>query len=442
MITRNRFYVILAALLAVAVVSGAAFTGASADNTPTIIRQDSQYDDDIADANDEAADIKDQLEDLEHDLDETDEKIIKTNARIEKLEGKLPGLRKALDEANERYNAAVVQQKIVADKLKAAIAQDEEITAQIAADELRVEDLKITLGALAREQYRGEGTSDSLAIVFGAESSSDFVQRFAGQHSAARVQSNALDEIEEIAATNRNRGARQEAVREYIEELKVEADALVVEAQDAKEEAARKKDAVDSALDELADLKVELAAQRASALAKQRQLEAQQKEVRDQILDLVKKKLREERKNNGGNPAPLGKGYLSFPTAVPYITSSYGWRYHPVLHYWRLHAGTDFRAYCGTSIYAAADGRVVWAKSVSGFGNQVMVDHGIVKGNSVLTSYNHLRGFAVSSGQYVTRGQLIGYSGSTGTSTACHLHFEVYVNGKTVDPMSILGPIP
>lgn len=441
MIARNRFYMSLAALLAVAVVTGAAFSGALADNTPTSVHVDSKYDDDIDDANEKSSDIKDQLEDLEHDLDETDKKIITTNAKIEKLEKKLPALRKALDEANERYNAAVVQQKIVADKLKAAIAQDEEITAEIAADELRVEELKVTLGALAREQYRGEGTSDSLAIVFGAESSTDFVQRFAGQHSAARVQSNALDEIEEIAATNRNRGARQEAVREYIEELKVEADALVVEAKEAKEEAATKKAAVDDALAELEDLKAELAAQRATAVAKQKDLEAKQEKVRDQIRDLVKKKLAEERKNNG-SPAPLGRGYLDFPTANPYITSTYGMRYHPVLHYWRLHAGTDFRAYCGTPIYAAASGRVQWASSVYGFGNQVMMDHGIIKGNSVFTSYNHLSRFAVSTGQYVARGQLVGYSGTTGTSTACHLHFEVYLNGKTVDPMTILGPIP
>ena len=65
-----------------------------------------------------------------------------------------------------------------------------------------------------------------------------------------------------------------------------------------------------------------------------------------------------------------------------------------------------------------------------------------IKGNSLMTSYNHLSRFAVHAGQYVTRGQLVGYSGTTGDSTSCHLHFEVYVNGHTVDPMSILGPIP
>ncbi|WP_284329301.1 M23 family metallopeptidase [Demequina litorisediminis] len=65
-------------------------------------------------------------------------------------------------------------------------------------------------------------------------------------------------------------------------------------------------------------------------------------------------------------------------------------RYHPIFHYWRLHAGTDFRAYCGTPIYAAAPGTVEWATVVGGFGNQVMIDHGEVGGDYVMTSYNHL----------------------------------------------------
>ncbi len=114
-------------------------------------------------------------------------------------------------------------------------------------------------------------------------------------------------------------------------------------------------------------------------------------------------------------------------------------RYHPIFHYTRLHAGTDFRAYCGTAIMAAADGKVEWAKYRYGFGNQVMLYNGVVSGKVLYTSYNHLSKFAVHSGQTVKRGQVLGYSGSTGSSTACHLHFEVYVNGSTVDPMTLVA---
>ena len=67
------------------------------------------------------------------------------------------------------------------------------------------------------------------------------------------------------------------------------------------------------------------------------------------------------------------------------------------------------------------------------------LNHGTVGGKNLMTSYNHLTRFAVSSGQKVEKGKVIGYSGNTGLSGACHLHFEVYVNGSTIDPMSVLG---
>jgi len=68
----------------------------------------------------------------------------------------------------------------------------------------------------------------------------------------------------------------------------------------------------------------------------------------------------------------------------------------------------------------------------------VLVDHGEINGNSVMSSYNHLQGYNVSAGQKVSGGDVVGFSGSTGTSTACHLHFEVYINGETVDPYPYL----
>jgi murein DD-endopeptidase MepM/ murein hydrolase activator NlpD len=73
-----------------------------------------------------------------------------------------------------------------------------------------------------------------------------------------------------------------------------------------------------------------------------------------------------------------------------------------------------------------------------GYGNRLMLDNGYVQGVSLATSYNHLSSYAVGVGAHVTRGELIAHSGTTGWSTACHLHFMVYVNGHTVDPMTWL----
>lgn len=96
------------------------------------------------------------------------------------------------------------------------------------------------------------------------------------------------------------------------------------------------------------------------------------------------------------------------------------------------------RAYCGTPIYAGRNGTVAWTQWRSGFGNQVMINHGSINGKNVMTSYNHLTSFVTSSGANVRAGQLIGYAGNTGLSGACHLHFEVYVNGSTINPMTVM----
>jgi murein DD-endopeptidase MepM/ murein hydrolase activator NlpD len=136
-----------------------------------------------------------------------------------------------------------------------------------------------------------------------------------------------------------------------------------------------------------------------------------------------------------GAPGP-SSGYLSYPANGP-ITSGFGMRYHPILHIWRLHSGTDFGIGCGTPVYAAAPGVVISAGWAGGYGNRIVIDHGMVRGVDLATTYNHLTRI-VAGGGHVTRGQLIAYSGTTGLSTGCHLHFEVLVNGSYVNPTTWL----
>lgn len=132
-------------------------------------------------------------------------------------------------------------------------------------------------------------------------------------------------------------------------------------------------------------------------------------------------------------PAPVDEG-LRYPVNG-YITSSYGMRLHPVYKRWALHDGTDFGASCGTPIYAAASGTVIATYFNVGYGNRIIIDHGYKRGVGLGTSYNHLSGYSTSVGEQVQKGEVIGYVGTTGYSTGCHLHFMVFENGATVDPM-------
>jgi murein DD-endopeptidase MepM/ murein hydrolase activator NlpD len=109
-------------------------------------------------------------------------------------------------------------------------------------------------------------------------------------------------------------------------------------------------------------------------------------------------------------------------------------RVHPITHIYKLHDGTDFGEGCGTPIRAAEAGTVVWAANLPGYGKQLAIDHGTVRGVDLATSYSHQSRFAVRTGQRVARGQVIGYVGATGYATGCHLHFMVYVNGSPVNP--------
>jgi murein DD-endopeptidase MepM/ murein hydrolase activator NlpD len=115
------------------------------------------------------------------------------------------------------------------------------------------------------------------------------------------------------------------------------------------------------------------------------------------------------------------------------ITSGFGMRFHPILHYTRFHAGLDFGAPWGSPIVAAADGTVVAAGYGGGYGRQVQIAHG----GGILTLYGHMSSIAASPGEPVRQGQVIGYVGSSGLSTGPHLHFEVKVNGQPVDPMTV-----
>jgi murein DD-endopeptidase MepM/ murein hydrolase activator NlpD len=117
------------------------------------------------------------------------------------------------------------------------------------------------------------------------------------------------------------------------------------------------------------------------------------------------------------------------------LSSRFGMRKHPILGYTRMHRGTDFAAPTGTPIYAAGDGTVTVAGRKGAYGNYVRIRH-----NSTYdTAYAHMKGFAkgIRSGTRVRQGQIIGYVGTTGRSTGPHLHYEVLVNGKQINPSKI-----
>lgn len=140
--------------------------------------------------------------------------------------------------------------------------------------------------------------------------------------------------------------------------------------------------------------------------------------------------------DENGNSAK--KFLMRKPMTGGRFTSSFGFRRHPILGYSRMHTGVDWAAPPGSPIMSAGSGTVVKASRQSGYGNRVEIQHA----NGYKTTYNHLSGYArgLEVGTKVYQGQIIGYVGTTGLSTAPHLHYEVSVNGSYVDPMRIKVP--
>ena len=112
--------------------------------------------------------------------------------------------------------------------------------------------------------------------------------------------------------------------------------------------------------------------------------------------------------------------------------SGWGWRIHPIYKIRKFHYGMDFTAPTGTEIYATGDGVVtVVENSMRGYGKRIVIDHGF----GYKSLYAHLNAFNVKKGQKVKRGEVIGFVGTTGTSTAPHLHYEVFKNNQKVNPV-------
>lgn len=136
---------------------------------------------------------------------------------------------------------------------------------------------------------------------------------------------------------------------------------------------------------------------------------------------------------SGESLGTKGDGYIR-PVSGP-VTSGYGYRVHPVLGYSKMHDGIDYGAGCGTPVHATQSGTVTAVEYHGASGQRVKIDHG----NGYTSGYFHLQGYNTTVGAKVEQGDVVGYVGSTGRSTGCHLHFEIIdASGNSVNPSSFL----
>jgi murein DD-endopeptidase MepM/ murein hydrolase activator NlpD len=420
------------------------------------------------DLEDQQAALKAEAARVQQSLEFVDAKISKAAADLVIYRGQLPAAQQALLEAQGRVASAVKEVEALAARVDLAQQNKAKITQQLNADKQKIASTKKLIGQIATQAYKSGGVPSDLTLFFGSTNTGSLTDTMDLADQALRSQNSAMDKLTQQNATNVNSQARLQAVEAEIKDLKAKADAALIKEKAARDEAAAKKAKVDKLIADTTRLNNELEAAKPGIQKKLAGVKARQDAVAAEIKErdrrLREAWLAEQRriaaaaaaaaKAKGEQPPPYVPPVAGppsafglrhpFPDSVP-ITSGFGWRATPpgTIDFYGtggyMHTGIDFGAACGTPVYAAAAGTVFsagWADD--GGGNNVKISHGVVQGNSLTTIYYHNTSVVVSSGQQVSQGQLIAYSGTTGNSTGCHSHFETWLNGEAVDPMRLL----
>lgn len=378
-----------------------------------------------------------EIDELERKKEAIEEKVEEKQAVVDELEEKHASVleqKRALDERNDYLYE---QLNINAEQ----IALYNELIAQKAREVDAAKAKELEQLARYRRRVRAmeeNGQADFLAMLLNANSLGEFLT--------------AIDDIGEIMESDKMLEDAYIAARENTERVKADYEQYKSTLEAKKEELNAEKVRIEAEIDEAAQLIEKIKGDIETYSEELAELEQAQKDAEEliekKIAELEEQKRREEeerqrreeeerrRQEGGGDDGggggggagggeSLSSGNFAWPVSCTYITSRVGGRIHPISGVYKYHSGMDIGCGYGDAVWASDGGTVVLAGENGGYGNCVMIDHGFVNGDHYYTLYGHLSSIAVSYGQAVSQGDIIGYVGSTGVSTGPHLHFEI-----------------
>ena len=397
------------------------------------------------DLRDKRSDVSRDLRSAHKHLDHSSAELVESTRALARAQGRLDTARTVLADTRGQLAVAVQRDRQMQAELDAAEARLAAAEQALVDGKQEVSDTRDELAAFVVNSYQyGNPTLISLGAVLNGDDPTDFGERLSLADSVAGAQTATLDDLR--AATTLL-SIRQDQVAEMRDDVAARRAAAAANLQHKTElEAAAEEQtaAVRALVEDRRTAKTRADRAKQADLRQIAQLERERERMQEMLQRLARRDpgptitVPEVQGEGGGEGEAEAGGFLSMPLSNSYITSSYGMRMHPILRIYKLHDGTDFGAGCGTPLYASAAGTVVSQYYDGGYGNRVIIAHGRVNGVNLATSYNHLTRSVVGTGARVERGQLIGYVGTTGYSTGCHLHFMVYENGVTVNPMGWL----
>lgn len=344
-------------------------------------------------------------------------KVAEAGKRKNELKAQLSGLTNDLSALQKQISLLDSQIEAQQDEIDAQEELLTELTQMIADKTIELEESERQQAEQyaqlrSRLRYMVEhGTASSLSILLSSDSFSDFLNRY--------------EIIRQISLRDEN----------LFEQLKAIRDKVLTEKQELED---TKKDAEDTKLQMEAN-KAELEAQMEAKRKQMESIQLAQKNVKDAYAAMIETEdeLMAQYKKAAAEYAAqstyVGGTFMwPLPAGNNVVTCKYGMRTHPITGKRKLHTGVDLRAATGTKVYAANKGTVTTSGYSSAWGNYIIISHG----GGITTLYAHLSKRSVSKDDKVKQGDIIGYSGNTGYSTAPHLHFEISKNGSTYNPLN------
>ena len=382
----------------------------------------------IANPQDDKASIDERVEELQREHEGLSEELARVVAELEEAEDRMPDAEDAVTAAADELSEAQRKDDELAARLTSAENAEKALQTEIDDGTDQIEESEQAVVGVARRAYQNSGVTSDLAMLLQMADSDNGLDGLTRVDSAVRSQQRTITRLGEQRAANMSSQDRLDAIADEISDLKDEAAEVVLEKEAAESAAREAKDSLDSLIEQKDSAAQTIEDNQAATAEELRKQKEEQERLADEI--------RQWQEDNGdGNRVLPGDGFLKNPAPGYPVTSQYGWRTHPISGTRRMHTGTDFGVPCGDPVYASADGVVVSSGVAGGYGNRVVLSHGKSNGASIATTYNHNTRNVVRAGQTVKEGDTVAMAGTTGSSTGCHLHFEVMVDGSYVDPM-------
>jgi len=351
------------------------------------------------------------LEQIKTDKEETRKQIEQAqkeqdaySTQVQQVESKLLSSLSELDALKSQE----AQAKLAIDKTTLLLVQNKQELLQLESELIEKNDI---LNSMVAEIYKKDNR-DIINIILRSRDFIEFISRYKMMNLLLKQDADAVTVLEE---EKKKLVILNESTLSLMKVQKSEKDNI----EKLIEMSVNKKREIEDIYNEKVDLFSQAKANKDALIAMENQLAAKEIEVTNTL------------KNYKDGDAPTGK--FLWPTNGK-ISSRFGLRTSSATGNSRMHKGLDLYAPSGTPVIAADSGQVIKAEYDGGYGYSILIYHG----GGVATFYAHLSGFNVGTGQYVERGQVIGYVGSTGYSTGNHLHFEVRINGQPQNPGNYL----